>query len=143
MLARFPRREDRMPEKKKILLIDDEEDFCFFVRQNLEQAGEFEVITANRGEEGINLARAKKPDLILLDIVMPKMTGCDVAAALINDPKTKNIPLVFLTAQVREEEIGSELIKEIGGHLFIAKPVNTEKLVSSIRAMLWPKENVR
>ena len=132
-----------MPEKKKILLIDDEEDFCFFVRQNLEQAGEFEVITANRGEEGINLARAKKPDLILLDIVMPKMMGEDVAAALINDPKTKNIPLVFLTAQVREEEMESELIKEVGGHLFISKPVDTERLVSSIRAILRPKENVR
>ena len=132
-----------MPEKKKILLIDDEEDFCFFVRQNLEQVGEFEVITANCGEEGINLARERQPDLILLDIVMPKMIGDDVAAALINDPKTKNIPLVFLTAQVTQDEIGVESIKEIGGHLFISKPVDTERLVSSIRAMLWPKENVR
>ena len=132
-----------MPEKKKILLIDDEEDFCFFVRQNLEQAGEFEVITANSGEEGISLAGEQKPDLILLDIVMPKMIGDDVAAALINDPKTKNIPLVFLTAQVTQDEIGVESIKEIGGHLFISKPVDTERLVSSIRAMLWPKENVR
>jgi len=132
-----------MPEKKKILLIDDEEDFCFFVRQNLEQAGEFEVITANCGEEGINLARERQPDLILLDIVMPKMIGDDVAAALINDPKTKNIPLVFLTAQVTQDEIGVESIREIGGHLFISKPVDTERLVSSIRAILRPKENVR
>ena len=132
-----------MPEKKKILLIDDEEDFCFFVKQNLEQAGEFEVITANCGEEGINLARERQPDLILLDIVMPKMFGDDVAAVLINDPKTKNIPLVFLTAQVTQDEIGVESIREIGGHLFISKPVDTERLVSSIRAILRPKENVR
>ena len=132
-----------MPEKKKILLIDDEEDFCFFVRQNLEQVGEFEVITANCGEEGINLARERQPDLILLDIIMPKMFGDDVAAVLINDPKTKNIPLVFLTAQVTQDEIGVESIKEIGGHLFISKPVDTERLVSSIRAILGPKENVR
>lgn len=125
-----------MIEKKKILLIDDEEDFCFFVRQNLEQTGEFEVITANRGEEGINLAREQEPDLILLDIVMPKMAGGDVAAALINDPKTKNIPFVFLTAQVTQDEIGVESRREIGGHLFIAKPVNIEKLSSSIREIL-------
>ena len=130
-----------MPEKKKILLIDDEEDFCFFVRQNLEQVGEFEVITANCGEEGINLAREQKPDLILLDIIMPKMMGDDVAAALINDPKTENIPLVFLTAQVSEGEIGVESIKEIGGHLFIAKPVNTEKLISAIKTVLSKRIN--
>ena len=128
-----------MIERKKILLIDDEEDFCFFIRQNLEQAGEFVVITANCGEEGINLAREKKPDLILLDIVMPKMMGEDVAAALINDPKTKNTPLVFLTAQVTKDEIGVESIKEIGGHLFIAKPLDTERLVSSIRTILGSK----
>jgi len=132
-----------MPEKKKILLIDDEEDFCFFVRQNLEQAGEFEVITANCGEEGINLAREQEPDLILLDIVMPKMMGDDVAAVLISDPKTKNIPLVFLTAQVTQDEIGVESIKEIGGHFFISKPVDNERLVSSIRMILGSKENVR
>ena len=128
-----------MMRKKKILLIDDEEDFCFFVRKNLECTGEFEVITANRGEEGINLAREKKPDLILLDIVMPKMMGEDVAAALTNGPETKNIPLVFLTAQVTKEEIGIDSIKEIGGHLFTAKPLATEKLVSSIKTILGSK----
>ena len=132
-----------MPERKKILLIDDEKDFCFFVRQNLEHTGEFEVITVNRGEEGINLAREKKPDLILLDVVMPKMMGEDVAAALTNGPETKNIPLVFLTAQVTKDEIGVESIKGIGGYLFISKPVDTERLVSSISAMLGSKENVR
>ena len=128
-----------MPEKKKILLIDDEKDFCFFAKKNLEATGEFEVITANRGEEGINLAREKKPDLILLDIVMPKMMGEDVAAALTNGPETKNIPLVFLTAQVTKEEIGIDSIKEIGGHLFTAKPLATEKLVSSIKTILGSK----
>lgn len=125
-----------MIEKKKILLIDDEEGFCFFVRQNLEQTGEFEVITANRGEEGINLARNKKPDLILLDIVMPRLTGPDTAEILKSDPKTKEIPLIFLTAVVTKEEIGVESIKEIGGRNFIAKPVDTERLVSSIKMTL-------
>ena len=132
-----------MREKKKILLIDDEKNFCFFVKKNLEITGEFEVITSDCGDEGIDLAREKKPDLILLDIVMPKMMGEDVAAVLIKDPKTKNIPLVFLTAQITKDEIGVESTTRIGGHLFISKPVDTERLVSSIRAILGPKENVR
>ncbi|MFH0827526.1 MAG: response regulator, partial [Candidatus Omnitrophota bacterium] len=78
-----------MNNKKKILLIDDEEDFCFFVKKNLENTGEFEVITAPEGKIGIDLAREEKPDAILLDIVMPKMDGTDVAEILVNDPKTK------------------------------------------------------
>lgn len=125
-----------MPEKTKILLIDDEEGFFFFVKKNLEATGEFEVITANRGEKGINLAREKKPDLILCDIVMPCLSGPEVVEILKNDPKTKEIPLIFLTAIVAKEEMGIDSIKEIGEHLFIAKPVDTERLVSSIRTIL-------
>ena len=130
-----------MPEKKKILFIDDEKDFCFFAKQNLELTGEFEVITANCGEEGINLAREQKPDLIFLDIVMPKMMGDDAAGVLLSEPETKDIPLVFLTAQVREVEMGVEAMKEIGGHLFVAKPVNTAKLINTIKKVLSEKNN--
>jgi len=129
-----------MPEKKKILLIDDEKDFCFFVKQNLEATGEFAVITANRGEEGIDLAREKKPDLILLDILMPNLSGPDAAEILKNDPQTKEIPLIFLTAVVTKDEMGVESIREIGGQNFIAKPVDTESLVSSIRAVSGQRE---
>jgi CheY-like chemotaxis protein len=128
-----------MMEKKKILIIDDEEDFSFFVQKNLEATGEFEVITANRGEEGINLAKKKQPDLILLDIFMPRLSGPDVAEILNNDPNTKEIPLIFLTALVAPGEMGVESTKEIGGRLFIAKPVDTERLVSSIRMILGSK----
>ena len=128
-----------MIEKKKILLIDDEEDFSFFVRKNLEATGEFEVITANRGEEGINLAIKNKPDLILLDIYMPRLSGPDVAEILNNGPKTKEIPVIFLTALVSPQEMGVESTKEIGGRLFIAKPVDTERLVSSIKTVMGPK----
>jgi len=125
-----------MQTKKKVLLIDDEKDFCFFVSRNLEQTGEFQVLTATNGEEGISLARKEKPDVILLDIVMPKVYGPDVAEVLVADPKTKDIPLIFLTAVVTEKEVGVESIKEIGGHNFIAKPVDTERLISSIKMVL-------
>jgi len=62
-------------DKKKILLVDDEEDFCFFVKLNLERTGKYQVFTATNGMEGIRLAKQLKPDLIFLDIVMPKMGG--------------------------------------------------------------------
>lgn len=125
-----------MAIKKKILLIDDEEDFCFFVNKNLERTGEFEVLTATDGEEGINLAKQERPDVILLDIVMPRLQGPGVAEVLINDPQTKYIPLIFVTAIVTDKEIGVEPIKEIGGYNFIAKPVDTQKLINSIKTAL-------
>ena len=125
-----------MAFKKRVLIIDDEADFCFFVSKNLENTGEFEVLTANSAEDGIKLARQSLPDIILLDIIMPKMQGPDVAKALANDPETRYIPLIFLTAIVMENEIGNLSIKEIGGYNFIAKPANTEKLIQSIKMVL-------
>ena len=109
------------------------------MKKNLEKTGEFQVLTATKGEEGINLARNKNPDLILLDIVMPQVSGPDVAEALLNNSETKQIPLIFLTAMVTEEEIGDESIKQIGGRPFIAKPVDAKKLASSINMVLGQK----
>jgi len=127
-------------DKKEILLIDDEEDFCFFVKKNLEQTGKFKVMTATKGEEGINLAREKKPDLILLDVIMSDVSGPDVAEVLFNDPKTKKIPVIFLTAVVTKEEVGIKSIKKIGGRDFIAKPVDTETLTACIKDVLRKKK---
>ena len=129
-----------MADKKRILLIDDEKDFCSFVKSNLEQTGEFEVAYATDPDTGINIAKKDAPDLIFLDILMPKMEGSKVADILLNDPCTKNIPLIFLTAIVTEEEIGPRAFKEIGGYNFIAKPVTTKKLISCIKMTLEEKE---
>lgn len=125
-----------MAERKKILLIDDEEDFCFFVKGNLENTGEFEVITTTRGKEGIELARSELPDLILLDIAMPGMYGDEVASILMSSNDTKEIPIVFLTAMVSEEEMKEDIPQKIGGRQFIAKPVTTEELVTAIKKIL-------
>lgn len=129
-----------MADKKKILLIDDEEDFCFFVKGNLESTGEFEVITANRGKDGIELARKEKPDLILLDLLMPKMPGDEVAGALLDHPETNKIPIAFLTAMVTKEDLGTKPVKRIGERNFIAKPVATEELVAAIKMILGEKD---
>ncbi|MFH0827473.1 MAG: response regulator, partial [Candidatus Omnitrophota bacterium] len=93
-------------------------------------------ITAPEGKIGIDLAREEKPDAILLDIVMPKMDGTDVAEILVNDPKTKYAPIIFLTAVVTDEEIGIEPTREIGGHHFIAKTADSKKLVDTIKIIL-------
>lgn len=125
-----------MAALKKVLIIDDEKDFCYFVKRNLETSGEFEVFTANEGSQGIELIRLKHPDIILLDIVMPGMTGPDIAAYLLNDPETKDTPFIFLTAIVTKNELGGDSMKEIKGHPFIQKPVETKTLLTSIRTVL-------
>ena len=125
-----------MAHKKKILLIDDEEDFCFFVKGNLEHTGEFEVITTTSGKEGIELARIEKPDLILLDIVMPGLSGGEVAQAILVDPETNKIPIIFFTVIVPKQEIGTETVKKIGKRDFMTKPASTEELIAGIKKVL-------
>ncbi len=120
---------------KKILLIDDEEDFCHFVKLNLEDTGKFEVSTATNGSEGLELAKEKRPDLILLDLLMPIMDGSEVAEHLLKDEATKNIPIVFVTALTRKKEVDSHY-GTIGGRTFLAKPVTPEELIKCIERVL-------
>ncbi len=127
---------NNMAEKKKVLLIDDEKDLCFFLKANLENTGEFDVIVSNRGDKGIKLAQREKPDLILLDILMPGMSGDEVAEILLENPATAKIPIIFLTAMVTKEEIGDVALKKRGGRNFIAKPITTEELVGAIKKVL-------
>jgi len=131
-----------MKSKKKILLIDDEKDFCFFVKGNLESTGEFEVIATTSGKEGIKLACGEKPDLILLDLNMPEMSGDEVAQRLGDRSETKKIPLVFLTALITEDAMGTESMANIGGYNYIAKPVTTKELVAVIKEILKPNPSV-
>ena len=88
---------------RKILIIDDEKDLCFFVKQNLKLLGNYEVIIARDGKEGIRAARVHKPELILLDIMMPGLDGFEVVKRLKTDNKTVFIPVIFLTAKDDEE----------------------------------------
>ena len=121
--------------KTKILLIDDEEDFCFFVKLNLEKSGKFEVRTTTSGSEGIILASKERPDLILLDIIMPELSGGQVAEQLLESPKTRDIPVLFITAIASRREVQSQE-GIIGGRQFIAKPVTPEEIMAKINAVL-------
>jgi len=129
-------------DKKKILLVDDEEDFCFFVKLNLERTGKYRVFTTTDGIEGIRLAKELKPDLIFLDIIMPKMDGERVAEILLEDESTKNIPLVFVTAIIRKNNLTGHG-EGIGGRDFITKPVASESLIEKIEQYYPTKKELR
>jgi CheY-like chemotaxis protein len=120
-----------------ILAVDDEESLTFFIKLNLQndKSHDFKVTTANCGEEGLRLARTARPDLILLDIMMPDMSGTEVAEKLLMDPRTKSIPIIFMTAIVQKDEVaeGGGLM---GGREFIAKPVGKDELIERIEATL-------
>jgi len=116
--------------KKKILIIDDEKDFTQLVKMNLELTGKYEVRIENEGTNALNTAKEYKPDLILLDIVLPDMPGEKIAQNLKENPLTRDIPIVFLTALVTKDEISQE--KFIAEYPFVSKPVNIDELIEVI-----------
>ncbi|MCX5696791.1 MAG: response regulator [Candidatus Omnitrophica bacterium] len=116
---------------KKILIVDDEEDFTKLIKLNLERTGKYEVKTENQGAFGFTTAKAFKPDLILLDILLPDAEGSEVASQLKDDEATRNIPIVFLTAIIAKQEV-KESGGVIGGHPFISKPVDIKQLIEVI-----------
>jgi CheY-like chemotaxis protein len=122
-------------KKKKILLIDDEEDFCFFVKLSLEKTGRCDVLTTTSGSKGIIMAATEQPDLILLDIIMPEISGAQVADQLLESPKTKDIPVLFITAIASKQKVQSQE-EMIGGRRFLAKPVTPEEIMVKIDGVL-------
>lgn len=120
--------------KKKILIIDDEEDLTFFVKANLELVGDYEVIIATSGKEGVAIASSQNVDLILLDIMMPKMDGFEVLEKIKESKGTLAIPVIMLTAK---GDIDSKL-KAAGlyDEDYIVKPVQVEILKIKIEEAL-------
>jgi len=118
-------------KKKKILIIDDEVSFIRLVKLALEETGNYEVRTENKGEKGLSAALEFKPDLILLDVVMPDISGGEVCSQIISAASLKDTPLIFLTAIVKEKEVGPG-VGTISGYPFLAKPVSKEKLIKAI-----------
>lgn len=123
---------------KKILMIDDEKDFCFFMKKNIE-AGlpGFSVISANNGPDGITAAMHEKPDIILLDIVMPKMDGFEVIKILKEKMETTSIPVIMLTAVNTDEAKATSL--GLYHEDYIIKPVKSDLLISKIKDVLSRK----
>ncbi|MBB4080347.1 two-component system alkaline phosphatase synthesis response regulator PhoP [Lewinella aquimaris] len=122
----------------KILLVDDEPDILEILEFNLRKEG-FEVATASNGEEGLKLAREYRPDLIVLDIMMPIMDGVEVCRQLRADPDFDNTVITFLTA--REEDYSQIAALDTGGDDYITKPIRPRVLISRVKALL--RRNVR
>jgi DNA-binding response OmpR family regulator len=120
---------------KRILIVDDEPDMTFLVRLNLQKTGRYEVREENESTKALSAARQFKPDLILLDVMMPDLDGGDVLAQLKEDANLRHVPVVFLTATVLKEEVNSKG-GTIGGYPFISKPFEVETLVSRIDSIL-------
>jgi len=120
--------------EKTILIIDDEEDFCYFVKKNLEAISNYEIITATKGKKGLQIARKEKPDLILLDIMMPGIDGLEVLKRLKKNENTQNIPVIMLTAKDEDES----KIRALGSFCddYIVKPVENVELKGKIHKVL-------
>ena len=119
---------------KKILVVDDEPDVLTSLGNILRRAN-FIVFSAATGEEALEIALSKLPDLIFLDIVLPGMEGSEVAAALLEDPKTAQIPVVFLTGIINKEEESLPGVKS-GRHYVMAKPAAKEDILAMIKNVL-------
>ena len=118
---------------RKILLVDDTKDIVFVVSRRLKSWG-YEPLTADSGEEALRVAQEHIPDLILLDIMMPKMKGRDVCARLKADPRTAQIPVIFLTALSLPDHIKAGL--DVGAVDYIVKPFEPEELRERINITL-------
>ena len=119
---------------KLILIIDDEEDVKAIAQMGLEMAASWEVITASSGQEGLEIAETKQPDVILLDLMMPDWDGKETLKQLKNNPNTATIPVIFMTAKT-ESAIASEIENlEIIG--MITKPFRPLQLPEKIDEIL-------
>lgn len=119
--------------KKTILVIEDEESIQELLRYNLEKEG-YGVLAAARGEEGIALAETRRPDVILLDLMLPGIDGLDVCRRLKKGRGTEDIPVVMLTARGEESDIVTGL--ELGADDYLTKPFSPKVLIARLRAVL-------
>ena len=117
---------------KRVFIVDDESGFTRLLKLTLEKSGRYLVLEENDGTQAWLAAREFKPDIIFLDVVMPKIDGGDVAQQIRSDPSLAHIPIVFLTAIVSAKEGGHE----IGGFPFLAKPVSLDAIVHCIEEHL-------
>ena len=117
----------------KILIVDDEPDIVELLSYNLEKE-KFSIVKAYDGEAALGLVRSEKPDLMILDLMLPKMNGLDVCKAVRRNPETANLPIIMLTA--KGEEIDKIIGLEIGADDYITKPFSMKELIARVRAIL-------
>jgi len=119
--------------REKLLVVDDEEDILELLRYNLEREG-YSVVTAQSGEEAVELAGIVSPDLILLDLMLPGINGLDVCRILSRGENTALIPIIILTARAEEADIVAGL--ELGADDYISKPFSPRVVTARVRSVL-------
>jgi len=119
--------------QKKILLVDDSSTVLMMERMIL-AAERFQILTAGNGQEGYERARAEQPNLILMDVVMPRMGGVEAVKALRADEATRHIPIIMVTTRGEAESI--ELGFASGCNDYVTKPVNSAELLAKVRSLL-------
>lgn len=119
-------------QAKKILIIDDDREMADLVRALLNYYG-YEATAINDPKKGISFAQKDKPDLILLDVLMPTMNGREVCRRLKEAEKTKDIPVIFLTAKDSPDDVEGE--KDVGGSGHLQKPFDSKKLLENIKKL--------
>jgi DNA-binding response OmpR family regulator len=120
--------------KKRILVIDDSTDITEPLKLYLERTGIYDVRVENQGAKGLPAAREFRPDLILLDVMMPDMDGGDVAAEIDEDKELKNTPIVFLTASVTKSEMTE--VGSIGGRPILSKLMTLTEIIAYLKKRL-------
>lgn len=123
-----------MDSKKRILIIDDEENFTKIIKLNLESTGKYEVFIENDSARGLASARKNMPDVILLDILMPKIDGFELLRALKKDMPTIAIPVIMLTAVMADE--AKAMAARLYDESYLEKPVTVEVLEKEIERVL-------
>ena len=119
--------------KKRVLVVDDEIDLVMLVQLRLEASG-YEVIVAYDGQEGLTKAQKEKPDLIILDLMMPRMDGYKVCGLLKADARYNKIPIIVYSARGQQEDI--KLAEEVGANAYILKSIETQELLDKIKELL-------
>ncbi|OGV62405.1 MAG: DNA-binding response regulator [Lentisphaerae bacterium RIFOXYA12_FULL_48_11] len=121
---------------KKILVVEDDEDIMELISFNLKKEGYF-VVKAFTGEEALKQAQAASPDIVLLDVMLPEIDGLEVCRNLKSGEKTKNIPVIMVTAKGEESDVVAGL--ELGAEDYVVKPFRPKELVARVRAVLRRK----
>ena len=120
---------------RKILIVDDEKDIRDALSKKIGRSG-YIALSAGSGKEALDICKAEIPDLILLDIVMPDMSGYDFAKTLKEDKETQDIPLIFQTGQDFDPQAIQQHIQEIGAFDYIMKPYTAEELLAEIKKVI-------
>jgi two-component system, OmpR family, response regulator VicR len=123
-----------MPDKKRILIVEDEKDMISVLKQRLTSTGCFDITVAFDGQEGLAKAQRENPDLIILDLMLPKLDGYKVCRILKFSDKSKNIPIVIYTARTQKED--RKLAADCGADAYIPKTLGQEALVDRINILL-------